>query len=142
LRDVFFKTQVGTIEKAYNDLFGGLVLLPDSSLPDVCVVCGGPANGNVHREKFKPFSAPSWHVPIFYDVVYGIIGKQYVVDFPVCATCEREGFEINLTQIDERVGVFSGASKTFLRLLPVVTPEVASQMEGTWPQRILRFVMH
>ncbi len=142
MRDIFFKTQVGTIQRAYNDLFGGLVLLPSSSLPDICVVCGSPANGNVHHEKYEPFSAPSWHVPIFYDVVYSIVGKRYVVDFPVCSTCEQERFEIKVVQIDERVGVFSGASKTFLGLLPVVPPEVATQIEGTWPRRVLRFVMH
>lgn len=111
-----------------------------ASLPDVCIVCGSPACGNVYRTEYEPYRYPSWHVPFFSDISYWIMGKRYVVDFPFCSTCKPENFDIQATQIDETVGVFSGVANTFLKLLPMVPPDVAAKVEGTWPQRVLRFI--
>ncbi|MGB0034103.1 MAG: hypothetical protein WBP79_01355 [Candidatus Acidiferrales bacterium] len=116
-------------------------MLRKASLPDVCIVCGSPACGNVYRAKYEPYSCPSWHVPIFYDIPHWIIGKRYFVDFPFCSICKSENFDIQATQIDEDAGVFSGVTKTFLKLLPIIPPDVAVGLEGTWPQRALRFIM-
>jgi hypothetical protein len=140
LRDVFFKPRVGAIESAYNDLFGAFVMLREASLPDVCIVCGSSACGNVYRAKYEPYRYPSWHVPIFYDIAYSVLGKRYFVDFPFCSICKSEDFGIQATQINENIGVFSGVSKTFLKLLPIIPPDVAAELEGTWPQRALRFI--
>ena len=116
-------------------------MLREASLPDVCIVCGSPARGNVYQAKYEPYRYSSWHVPIFYDIAYWIIGKRYFVDFPFCSICKPEHFDIQATQIDENGGMFSGVSKTFLKLLPMIPPHVAAELEGTWPQRVLRFIM-
>jgi len=117
-------------------------MLREASLPDVCIVCGAAARGNLYRAEFEPYRYSSWHVPIFYDVAYWIVGKRYVVDFPFCSICKPEDFDIHATRIDEKVGFFSGVSNTFLKLLPGIPPEIAAELEDTWAQRLLRFIMH
>jgi hypothetical protein len=141
MRDVFFKPRIGAIEGAYCGLSGDLVMLREASLPDVCVVCGTPAHGNVYRAEFYPHRWPRWHVPIFYDIAYWIIGTCYVVDFPFCSICTSENFDIQPTWINREVGFFSSVSNTFLKLLPRIPLELAAQLQGTRTQQVLRFLM-
>lgn len=141
MREVFFKPRVGAIENAYLGVSGNLVMCRKASLPDVCIVCGTPAGGNVYRAEFEPHHYPVWHVPILYDVAYWIVGNRYLVDFPFCSICKPEDFDIHATRIDQKVGFFSGVSNTFLKLLPRIPLELAAELEGTWAQRVLRFFM-
>jgi hypothetical protein len=141
MREVFFKPRIGVIEGAYSDLFTRFVMLRDASLPDVCIVCGAPARGNLYRTAFEPYRFPSWHVPIFYDIVYWIVGKRYVVDFPFCSICKPENFDIHAAQINEKAGFFSGVSNTFLKLLPGIPLELAVELEGTWARRVFRSML-
>lgn len=116
-------------------------MLREASLPDVCVVCGTPAHGSVHRAEYEPYRYPAWYVPLFYDIPYLILGKRYVVDFPFCSICKPKDFDIHATQIDEKAGFFSGVSNTFLKLLPRIPQELAGELEGTRAQRVLRFIL-
>ncbi len=141
MREVFFESRVGAIENAYLDLSANLVMFGEASLPDVCIVCGTPAGGNVYRAEFEPYRYPSWHIPIFYDVAYWIAGNRYVVNFPFCSICKPEDFDIRATRIDKKVGFFSGVSNTFLKLLPRIPLKLAAELEGSWAQRALRFFM-
>jgi hypothetical protein len=75
----------------YVALSGELVLLREASLPDRCVVCGTPAQGNIYRAEFEPYRYPAWHVPIVYDVPYWIFRTRYIVDFPFCSISTSGG---------------------------------------------------
>ncbi|MFZ3215340.1 MAG: hypothetical protein WA192_04695 [Candidatus Acidiferrales bacterium] len=141
MRDVLFKPRVGAVENAYRDLPAILVLFREASLPDVCIVCGTPAGGNLYRAEFEPYRYPAWHVPVFYDVPYWSFGHRYFVDFPFCAICKREDFDIQAARISEKVGFFSGVSNTFLKLVPAIPLKLAAELEGNWAQRALRFLM-
>lgn len=141
MREVTFKPRVGAVEGAYLGLSGDLVMLREASLPDVCIVCGTPGRGSVHRAEYEPYRYPAWYVPLFYDIPYLIFGKRYVVDFPFCSICKPQDFDIHATQIDEKAGFFSGVSKTFLKLLPRIPRELAAELEGTRTQRVLRFIL-
>jgi len=141
LRQVLFKPRVGKIEGAYVGLAGDLVLLREASLPDRCIVCATPAYGGVYRAEFYPYRWPSWHIPFFYDIGYFIFGNCYVVDFPFCAICTSENFDVRATRINRRVGFFRGVSATLLKLLPRIPEELAAELEGTASQRFLRALM-
>lgn len=138
---MFFRPRVGAIERAYLGLSGDLVLLREASLPDLCIVCATPAHGNVYRAEFEPYRFPAWHVPFFYDVSYWIFGTRYIVDFPFCSICTSENFDIHATRIDRKVGLFTGVSNTLLKLFPRIPLELASCLEGTRSQRLLRSLM-
>jgi hypothetical protein len=138
LREVFFEPRVGRIENAYLGQSADLVMFREASLPDVCIVCGTPAGGNIYRAEFEPYRYPSWHIPIFYDVAYWIAGSRYVVNFPFCSICKPEDFDIHARRINEKFGFFGGVSSTFLKLLPRIPLELAAELEGTWVQRALR----
>ena len=141
MREVFFKPRVGAIEGAYLGLSGDLVLLREASLPDRCIVCATPANGNSYRAEFYPYRHPAWHVPFFYDIPYWIFGTCYIVDFPFCSICTSENFDIQATRIDRRVGFFRGVSNTLLKSFPRIPLELATQLEGTRSQQLLRSLM-
>ena len=141
MREVFFKPRIGAIEGTYLGLSGDLVMLREASLPDFCIVCCTPARGKLHRAQFEPYRYPAWHVPLFYDIAYWIVGKKYVVDFPFCAICKPGDFDIQATRINEKVGFFRGVSGTFLKSLPRIPLELAAELEGTRAQRTLRFLM-
>jgi hypothetical protein len=138
---VFFKPRIGAIEGAYLGLSGDLALLREASLPDRCIVCATPAEGNVYPVEFEPYRYPAWHVPVFYDVPYWIFGTRYIVDFPFCSICTSENFDIQATRIDRKVGFFRGVSKTLLKLFPRIPLELAAELEGTWSQRVFRSLM-
>lgn len=141
MRDVLFKPRIGAIEGAYSDFSARFVMLRSASLPDVCIVCGTPARGNLYRAAFEPYHFPSWHVPIFYDIAYWIVGRRYIVDFPFCSICRPENFDIHAVQIDEKAGFFSGVSTAFLKLLPRIPQELAVELEGTWARRVCRSIL-
>jgi hypothetical protein len=141
LREVFFEPRVGPIENAYLGQSADLVMFREASLPDVCIVCGTAANGNVYRAEFEPYRYPSWHIPFFYDVAYWISGSRYIVNFPFCSICKPEDFDIHARLINEKFGFFGGVSNTFLKLLPTIPVDLAAELEGTWAQRALRSFM-
>lgn len=141
MKEVFFKTYIGAIKNAFVGGSGELIMLREASLPDFCVVCCAPAEGNVYRAEFEPYRSPAFYVPIFHEIVYWMVGNHYVVDFPFCAICEPAHFDIRATQIDEKAGFFSGASKTFMKKLPSIPPELEMGLEATQAQRALRFFM-
>jgi hypothetical protein len=138
---VFFKPRVGPIENAYLGQSADLVMFREAWLPDVSIVCVTPAGGNVYQAEFEPYRYPAWHVPVFYDVVYWIAGNRYLVNFPFGSIRKPEDFDIHARRIDEKVGFFGGVSNTFLKLLPRIPLELATELEGTWAQRALRSFM-
>jgi hypothetical protein len=138
---VFFKPRVGAIENAYLDAFGNLVMFREASLPDVCIVCGTPARGNLYQAEFEPHRNSSWNAFTFYYVTSRITGNRYFVNFPFCSICKPENFDIHASRIDEEVGFFGGVSNTFLKLLPRLPLELAAELEGTWAQRAWRAFM-
>ena len=136
-----FKPRLGAIEGAYRGVSCDLVVLREASLPDVCIVCGTPANGGTYRAEFQPFRYPSWHIPFFYDIAYLILGRSYVVNFPFCSICTDDNFDIQATWLNEKFGFFTGVSRAFLKLLPGIPLELAAELEGTWKQKLLRSLM-
>jgi hypothetical protein len=140
LKDIPYGIGVGSTKSAYSDLHGGLVLLRGASLPDICVVCGSPALGNVYHKEFEPYRHPSWEVPFFWLIVHSIVGKRYLLDFPFCSTCKPDDFQIDAMRINDELAVFGGASRTLLKLLPSIPPKLAAEIEGTWLQRMFRWV--
>lgn len=141
LREVFFKPRVGRVEGAYLGLSRDLVLLREASLPDRCIVCAAPANGNSYRAEFYPYQYPVWHVPFFYDIPYWVFGTCYIVDFPFCSICTSQNFDIRARRIDRKAGFFTGVSNTLLKLLPRIPLELAAELEGSRSQRLLRSLM-
>ncbi len=141
MREVFFKLRIGAIEGAYRGISGDLVLLREASLPDRCIVCATPANGNIHRAKFEPLHDPAWHVPFFYDILYWVFGTRYIVDFSFCSICTSGNFDIQPVWFSKKVGVLRGASNTFMKLLPSVPPELSADLDGSWRQRALRSLL-
>jgi hypothetical protein len=142
LREIPYALRVGPVENAYNDHFGGLVLLRGASLPDVCVVCGSPAWGNVFHKEFEPHRYPSWAPPLLWDVGYMIFGNRYLVDLPFCSTCQPDDFQIYPLRINNDFAVFVGASRTLLKSLPSIPQDLAAKIEGSLPQRVLRWFLH
>ncbi|MGH9740565.1 MAG: hypothetical protein ACRD4X_18555 [Candidatus Acidiferrales bacterium] len=140
MRDVFFKTRLGVIEGAYHSS-GCLVLLQEASLPDRCIVCAAPAHGHRYRGAFQPYRLPTWRVPVSWDFLYSIVGKQYLVDFPFCSICTDENFDIHAKWIDEKAGFFSGVSNTLMKSLPRIPPEVEAQLQRTRWQLFLRSLL-
>jgi hypothetical protein len=139
LKDIPYGITVGSTKGAYNDLLGGLVLLRGASLPDVCVVCGSPARGNVYHKEFEPYWHPSWEVPFFWQIVYSIVGKRYLLDFPFCLTCKPDEFQIDVRRINNNFAIFAGASRTLLKSLPLIPLNLAAEMEGTRLERVFRW---
>jgi hypothetical protein len=137
LREVFFKPRVGPTEHAYFDFSSGLIMFREASLPDICVACGTPAHGNIYRAQFEPYHK----VFALYEIVYWAVGTRYIVDFPFCSICTSENFDIHTSRIDGNVGFFQGVSHTFLRLLPSIPQELAAELEGTWTQRAMRWLV-
>ena len=121
LRNIPYTLTVGPIENAYCDnhlywKFSRLVLLRRASLPDVCVVCGSPARGNVLHKEFEQRGLLS-HLPSLLYVVYLIFGKRYLLDFPFCPTCEPDNFQLIPLRIDDSFAIFENASRTLLKFL-------------------------
>jgi hypothetical protein len=141
LRDIPYALRVGPVENTYTDHFGGLVLLRGASLPDVCVVCGSPAWGNVYHKEFEPHRYPWWALPLLWDVAYMIFGKRYLLDLPFCSSCQPDDFQIYPARINNDFAVLSGASITFLKLLPSLPQDLAAKIEGNLLQRVLRLFL-
>ena len=137
MRDIPYTLKVGPIENAYND--GRLVLLRRAALPDVCVVCGAPAWGNVCHKEFEPHRFSSWALLLLlWEVVHLIIGKRYLFDFPFCSTCEPGDFDLHPVRLNDDFAVFTGASGTLLKSLPQLPSDLQAEIEGSWLQRALR----
>ena len=137
LRDIDLKMKVGQIENAFNSL-GRLVLLPDASVPDACVACGGPAWGNTYHKNFEPLKNSLFLVSFILGSAYLLFGKRYTADFPFCSTCEEDNFRVSLIRFTDDFVMFGGVSGKFLNLLPIAPTEVAERLEDNWFQRIVR----
>ncbi len=89
MMEIPFSEQSGAVRNAYRDR-AFLVLQMGASLPDVCVVCGNPAAGNVVHKRFGP---PDhwWVLPPLTDFIYFVLqsalGTRYTFDFPFCRSC-------------------------------------------------------
>src|SRR5438046_6167 len=72
MMEIPFSEQSGAVRNAYRDR-AFLVLQMGASLPDVCVVCGNPAAGNVVHKRFGP---PDhwWVLPPLTDFIYFVNG--------------------------------------------------------------------
>lgn len=113
----------------------------DASLPDRCIICAAPSNGNIYQATFEPHHFPTWHVPVVYDIAYLILGTRYIVDFPFCSICTPKDFDIETTRINKTAGFFRNVSNTFLKLLPTMPVELARELDGSRWQRIVRNLM-
>src|SRR5882724_10021975 len=89
MMEIPFSEQSGAVRNTYRD-GAFLVLQMGGSLPDVCVVCGNPAAGNVVH---KRFGSPDlwWVLPpltgFIYFVLRSALGTRYRFDFPFCRSC-------------------------------------------------------
>ena len=138
MRNIPFALRVGPVGNAYTDLSGRLVLLRGASLPDVCIVCGSPAWGNLYHKEFEPHCYPSWDLPLLWDVIYLILGKRYLMDLPFCSNCQPDDFQIYLVRINNDFAVLSDVSGTFLKSLPSLPLDLSAKVEGNLVQRALR----
>jgi hypothetical protein len=144
LRDVPYAVTIGATEDAYCEIDtflepSRLILFRRASLPDLCVVCGSPARGNVLHREFEQRGLLA-HLPSILHVVYLVLGKRYLVDFPFCPACTPDEFQLSPFQINDDFAIFGSASKALLKSLPLLPPDVAQQMEGSWVQRLLRWL--
>lgn len=142
LRNVLYTLTIGAIEDAYCEVDAymepsRLILFRRAALPDICVVCGSPARGNVlHKE----FEQGGWlaHLPSILQVVYLVLGKRYLLDFPFCSTCTPDEFQLSPLQMHDDFAIFGNASKALLKSLPLLPPDLAEEMEGSWLRRLLQ----
>jgi len=146
MMEIPFSEQSGAVRNAYSDR-AFLVLQMGASLPDLCVVCGNPAAGNVVHKRFGP---PDlwWVLPPFTDFIYfvlqSILGTRYAFDFPFCRSCiePRVRFTpIRPIRLDEDLAVFRGASQSLLNLLPPMPPDVAAERSRGWLQRKFKWLL-
>ena len=115
-----------------------LVLRVGSSLPDVCVACGGRAWGNVEKKEFEAIAW--WLLPSPFDIIQLLFGTRYVFTFPFCPNCSPENFQLKPVRLDSRLAVFTGASKQLLDLLPPMPPDVSAEKKNSWLQRHFRWL--
>jgi hypothetical protein len=136
MAQISYSEQSASIRNAYRD-GAHLVLLPFSSLPDVCVACGNQANGNVIR-KVLPKTNLWWLWPFPFEVIQLIFGTRYVFDFPFCPNCPPERFQLKATRLDRHLAIFRGTSQLLLESLPNLPMDVAMEKNRTWFERKLR----
>jgi len=140
--EISYSEQSTSVRNTYRD-DAYLVLQTGSSLPDVCVVCGNPARGNVIHKGFDDRDL-WWVLPTPIDVIYVILqslfGKRYVFDFPLCPECPPGCFQLAPTRLDRRLAVFVRAPQSLLSLLPPMPPDVAVERRRDWLQRKFRWL--
>lgn len=140
MHEISYSEQSTSVRNAYRD-DAYLVLQTGSSLPDVCVVCGKPARGNLIHRGFDDRDL-WWALPTPLDVIYiisqSLFGKHYVFDFPFCRDCPTGCFQLAPTRLDRRLAVFVRASPSLLSLLPPMPPDVALERSRDWLQRKFR----
>jgi hypothetical protein len=141
LRDIPYDLKIGPLDKAYCDIDGHFVLMHGASLPDVCVVCGSLAHGNTINKEFDHHGF-LWHLPSVLWTAYLILGKRYVLTFPFCPTCEPDDFSLFPVRINDNCAKFAGTSKTFLKSLPPLPPDLDEEINGGWFQRTIRWLWH
>jgi hypothetical protein len=139
VRDIPYGLKIGPLENAYCDIDGRLILMCGASLPDICVVCGSSARGNTFNKEFDHHGL-LWHLPSILWTVYLIFGKRYVLNFPFCATCEPHDFSLFPVRISDNWATFTGTSKTFLKSLPPLPPDLDAEINGGWFQRTFRWL--
>ncbi|HVB87862.1 MAG TPA: hypothetical protein VNK23_14475 [Candidatus Dormibacteraeota bacterium] len=100
-------------------------------------MCAAPAHGRHYRAVFQPYRLPTWRVPVTWDFLYGIFGKHYLVDFSFCSICTEENFDIHARWIDGKAGFFRGVSKTLMKSLPRIPPDVEAGLQRNRWQRFL-----
>ncbi len=135
MMEIPFSEQSGAVRNAYRDR-AFLVLQMGASLPDVCVVCGNPAAGNVVHKRFGP--------DFIYFVLQSAFGTRYTFDFPFCRSCIPPFVQITPirpTRLDEDLAVFRGASQSLLNLLPPMPPDVAAERSRGWLQRKFKWLL-
>jgi hypothetical protein len=146
MMEIQFSEQSGAVRNAYS---GGafLVLQMGASLPDVCVVCGYPAGGNVVHKRFGP---PDlwWVLPPLTDFIYLVLqsalGTRYTFDFPFCRSCIPRLVQftpIRPIRLDEDLAVFRGASQSLLNLLSPMPPDVAAERSRGWLERKFKWLL-
>jgi len=136
-----------TVRNAYRD-GRYLILQMNCSLPDVCVVCGQLAAGNVVHKRFGP---PDlwWVLPPLTDFIYfvlqSVFATRYTFDFPFCQSCISPVVQltrIRPIRLDEDLAVFRGASETLLSFLPPMPPAVAEERSRGWLQRKFKWLQN
>ena len=145
MMEIPFSGQSGAVRNAYRDRTF-LVLQMGASLPDMCVVCGNPAAGNVVRKRFGPpdlwWVLPPW-VDFTYFILQSALGTRYTFDFPFCRSCIPTFVQftrIRPIRLDEDLAVFRGASQSLLNLLPPMPPDVAVERSRGWLERKFRWL--
>jgi hypothetical protein len=143
MMEIVFSEQSGAVRNAYRD-GASLVLQMGSSLPDVCVVCGNTAWGNVVHKGFGNrdlwWVLPPW-IDFTYFILQSALGTCYTFDFPFCPNCSPPLVQkLSPIRLDEHLAVFRGASQLLLNLLPPMPPDVAAERSRGWLQRKLRWL--
>jgi hypothetical protein len=135
-----YSKSLAVSRNAYRD-GKNLVLQPHSSLPDVCIACGGPACGN-SLHKALPELTHWWYLlPPGLDIISQLMfGKRYLFDFPFCPNCPPDRFRVSAVRLDKYLAVFRGASESLLDSLPGLPPDVAEEKNRTWFQRKFRWL--
>ena len=139
MRDIPYELKIGAPENAYCDIDGHLVLLRGASLPDICVVCGSPAYGNTFNKEFD-HRGLLWHLPSVLWTAYLIFGKRYLLSFPFCPTCGPDDFSLLPVRISDNCAIFTGTSKTLLKSLPLLPPDLDAEVNDGWLQRTFRWL--
>jgi hypothetical protein len=146
MTEIPFSEQSAAVRNAYRDR-AFLVLQMGASLPDVCVVCGNPAAGNVVHKRFAPADF-GWVLPPLIDFIHFVsqsaFGTRYTFDFPFCRSCVLPRVQltpIRPIRLDEDLAVFRGASQSLLNLLPPMPPDVATERSRGWLQRKFKWLL-
>jgi len=144
MTEIPFSAQSGAVRNAYRDR-AFLVLQMGASLPDVCVVCGNPAWGNVVHEGFGNrdlwWVLPPW-IDFTYFILQSALGTRYTFDFPFCPNCSQSLIQkFSPIRLDEDLAVFRGASQSLLNLLPLMPPDVAAERRRGWLQRRFQWLL-
>jgi hypothetical protein len=144
MMEIPFSEQSAVVRNAYRD-HAFLVLQMGASLPDVCVVCGNPAAGNVVQKRFGPLDL--WWVlvlPLWTHVLQSALATRYTFDFPFCRSCIPPLVQltpIRPIRLDEGLAVFRGASQSLLNLLPPMPADVAAERSRGWLQRKFKWLL-
>jgi hypothetical protein len=140
MAEIIYSAQSATVRNAYRDR-EDLLLLQDSSLPDICVACGNAACGNVQRTKLSQLSPWFFALPLGLDLLaLLILTDKFVFDLPFCPNCPPDRLRLKPVRLDWELVVLRGASERVLELLPAPPPDVAAERKRSWLQRKLRWL--
>jgi len=139
VRDITYTEKGHAIRNVYRNGVE-LVVLCGASFPDICVGCGKPALSNVITKEFFDLGELWFLLPTVLDLIALGLRKRYLFDFPFCSACPPSSFRLMKVSLDDYLGVFFGAPKTFLDTLPLMPRDVAEERNRSWFRRRFRWL--